>query len=182
MKSNRVIDFRHAPPSRWTCISRPDDKFKTVIREDGALLYDYVQPIRNGRLQGGFHTEIGFKLLVATSPLEVTQVSDDPQNSIVVTTLRYRFATLTLHSFGYAEPTGRRTDIVLWRIQATSGAKQFVAGLAVAPIYHRYRVSDRGPHRAGSVANRRAGPAPGSPGDRAGSGQLSAQRRSDGLV
>ena len=139
MKSNRVIDFRHAPPSRWTCISRPDDKFKTVIREDGALLYDYVQPIRNGRLQGGFHTEIGFKLLVATPPLEVTQVSDDPQNSIVVTTLRYRFATLTLHSFGYAEPTGRRTDIVLWRIQATSGAKQFVAGLAVAPIYHRYR-------------------------------------------
>lgn len=137
--NNRIIDFRHAPPSRWTCISRPDDKFKTVIREDGALLYDYVQPTRNGRLSGLFHTVVEFSLPAATPPREITQVSDDPKNSIVVTTLRYPLATLTLHSFGHAEKSGRRTDVVLWQIKATKGAQQFVAGLAVSPTYHRYR-------------------------------------------
>ena len=139
MKTKRVIDFRHAPPSRWTCIGRPDDRFKTVIREDGALLYDYVQPTHNGRLSGLFHTEVEFRMLAAVPPLEITQVSDDPKNSIVVTTLRYPLATLTLHSFGHAEDNGRRTDVVLWRIEATKGAKRFVAGLGVSPVFHRYR-------------------------------------------
>ena len=138
-KASRTIDFRHAPPSRWTCLGRPDDRWKTVIREDGALLYDYVQPTRNGRLSGLFHTEVSFKLLAAVPPLDITQASDDPGNSIVVTTLRYPQATLTLHSFGHAEEGGRRTDVVLWRIEAAPGAKQWVAGLAVAPVFHRYR-------------------------------------------
>lgn len=138
-RSLRTIDFRHAPPSRWTCIGRPDDKWKTVIREDGALLYDYVQPTRNGRLSGLFHTEISFQLLAAAPPVQITQASDDPGNSVVVTTVRYPQATLTLQAFGHAEENGRRTDVVLWRIEAAPGAKQWVAALAVAPIYHRYR-------------------------------------------
>ena len=141
MKKNhrRVIDFRHAPPSRWTCIGRPDDPYKSVIREDGALLYDYVQPTRSGRCSGLFHTEIAFRLLAATPPLEITQTSDDPGNSIVITTLRYPKATLTLRAFGHAEANGRRTDVVLWKIKAAAGAKQFVAALAVSPTYHRFR-------------------------------------------
>lgn len=135
----RTVDFRHAPPSRWTCIGRPDDPFKTVVREDGALLYDYRHPTGGGRLSGMFHTVVEFGLLADRAPEAITQVSDDPGNSIVVTTLRYPKATLTLHSFGHAETSGRRTDIVLWRIEARTGARQFTAALTVAPTFHRYR-------------------------------------------
>jgi hypothetical protein len=136
---SRVIDFRHAPPSRWTCIGRPDDLFKTVVREDGALLYDYVHPTKGGRLSGTFHTIMEFGLPADRPPMDITQASDDPGNSIVVTTLRYPKATLTLHAFGHAEPDGRRTDVVLWRIDAHRGAHQFAAALTVAPTYHPYR-------------------------------------------
>ena len=135
----RVIDFRHAPPSRWTCIARPDDPFKTVIREDGTLLYDYVHPSSGGRFSGMFHTEIGFKLLSSHAPLEIEQRSDDARNSIVVTILRYRLATLTLTTFGHLDQRGRRTDVVLWSIRARPGARQFAAALAVLPVFHRHR-------------------------------------------
>jgi len=139
LKSVRHIDFRHAPPSRWTCIGRPDDVFKTVIREDGALLYDYVHPTKGGRLSGAFHAVVEFSLLADRPPVEITQTSDDPGNSIVVTTLHYPKATLTLRAFGHAEPDGRRTDVVLWRIEANRGARRFAAALAVSPTYHPFR-------------------------------------------
>jgi hypothetical protein len=140
MKSKKhAVDFRHAPPSRWTCIARPDDTYKTLVREDGALLYRYMQPTRAGRLSGAFHAEVDFGLLASAPPLEITQDNDDPGNSIVVTTLRYAFATLTLRACGYADEHGRRTDVVLWRIEATPHAKQFVACLAVSPVYHPFR-------------------------------------------
>lgn len=140
MKSKKhAVDFRHSPPSRWTCIARPDDTHKTLVREDGALLYRYGQPTRAGRLAGAFYAEVGFGLLASAPPLEITQDNDDPGNSIVVTTLRYAFAILTLRAFGYAEENGRRTDVVLWRIEATQRAKQFAACLAVSPVYHPLR-------------------------------------------
>ncbi|HMP76864.1 MAG TPA: hypothetical protein PKE12_11285 [Kiritimatiellia bacterium] len=139
--TSRRIDFRHAPPSRWTCIGRPDDRFKTVVREDGALLYDYVHPARGGRLAGAFHTVIEFGVPADRAPLEITQRSDQPGNSIVLTTLRYPKATLTLSAFGHADAAGRRTDVVLWRIEARPGARQFAAALAVSPAFHRYRSS-----------------------------------------
>jgi hypothetical protein len=139
VKPVRRIDFRHAPPSRWTCIGRPDDVFKTVVREDGALLYDYVHPSKGGRLSGMFHTVMAFGLLADRPPVDMAQASDDPGNSIVVTTLRYPKATLTLRAFGHAEPDGRRTDVVLWRIEANPGARRYVAALTVAPTYHPFR-------------------------------------------
>lgn len=138
-QTKRTIDFRHAPSSRWTCIGRPDDHHKTVVREDGALLYDYAQPVGAGRLSGMFHTEIAFHLPCADAPLDVRQDNDDPANSIVVTTVQYPLATLTMHAFGHAEKSGHRTDVVLWRIEAARGVQQFTAGLAISPVYHRYR-------------------------------------------
>lgn len=71
-RPKRVNDFRHAPSSRWTCICRPDDKFKTVIRGEGALFHDYGRPQRNGRLAGAFFIEIEFRMLAAGAPLETT--------------------------------------------------------------------------------------------------------------
>ena len=145
MKNNtRVIDFRHAPPSRWTCLGRPDDPFKTVIREDGALLYDYVHPAQGGRLSGLFHSVLEFRLPADRPPVACTQRSDHPGNSIVVTTQRYPKATLTLHSFGHAETDGRRTDVVLWRIEAHADAHRLVTALAVCPTFHRHRSSKVG--------------------------------------
>jgi hypothetical protein len=35
------IDFRYAPPDGWTLICRPDDPHKSLVRDDGALLYDF---------------------------------------------------------------------------------------------------------------------------------------------
>jgi hypothetical protein len=138
-----LVDFRHAPPSRWTCIGQPDDPWKTLVREDGALLMDYLQSEFSDRIVGSFQTEIAFKLPCADAPEHIEQENDDPANAIVVTCIRYSHATLVLHAFGHRDAGDRRSDVVLWEITAHPSEGTFAAGLMVAPVYHSFRSPPR---------------------------------------
>ncbi len=125
--TERVIDFRYAPASRWTCIGRPDDPYKTLVREDGALLYGFDNSW--GVLAWRFHRVIEFALLTDQRAVQIHQVTEAAHIPVVVTTLRYPKATLTLRAFGHQHDGDRRTDVVLWTIEAAPGVRDFMTGL-----------------------------------------------------
>lgn len=116
MTESHTIDFRYAPPDRWTCIGRPDDPHKTLVDQDGRLLYDYN---RDGARFGVFRfgRVVSFALQTDAKPVAITQRTEDAATPIVVTTIRYPHATLTLRAAGHAH-AGLRTDIVHWQIEA----------------------------------------------------------------
>ena len=76
MVSEHVIDFRHAPPSSWSCIGRPDDPYKTLVDERGRLLYEYE---RVGTRFGvyRFACVVEFALISAMQPLRISQHTPD---------------------------------------------------------------------------------------------------------
>ena len=117
-RNQRVIDHRFAPHITWTAICRPDDPHKTLVREDGALLYDLVAD----RNTWCFTRVIEFALRTSLRPVEVTQQTEDARTPIVRTTIRYPHATLELTAFAHLDADGRRSDIVLWDIQVAEDA------------------------------------------------------------
>ncbi|HEU5103451.1 MAG TPA: hypothetical protein VFU22_30730, partial [Roseiflexaceae bacterium] len=64
-------------------------------------------------------------------PLEVAQRTESADVPIVITTLRYRSATLELTTFGHRHDGDRRTDIVLWSIRAADDSDAPLTGLRV---------------------------------------------------
>ncbi|MEZ4719379.1 MAG: hypothetical protein R2851_25330 [Caldilineaceae bacterium] len=119
MTAVRSIDFRHAPPDRWTCIGRPDDPHKTLVDQEGRLLYHYARDgVRFGVFR--FQRVVSFALQTDAKPVSVTQCTEDAATPIVVTEIRYPHATLTLRAAGHAH-AGLRTDIVQWQIDAHAG-------------------------------------------------------------
>lgn len=127
MKENHVIDFRYAPPSRWTNIALKDDFYKTIVREDGALLYGFQTEVWN---DWKFKRVYEFGIHAAHAPLSVTQVTESAQFPCVVTTLAYARATLVLKAFAH-QKDGKRTDVVLWEIQPNAGVSSFLTGFKV---------------------------------------------------
>jgi hypothetical protein len=126
-----VVDFRFAPREGWTLICRPDDPFKTLVREDGALLYDF-----DGRWVDvcRFETVLEFSAETAHSPVAVEQRTESPRRPIVLTTVQYPNQSLELTAFGYEEG-GRRTDVVLWAITAAEHADEVLAALRIEPYF-----------------------------------------------
>ncbi len=121
--NERKIDFRYAPPDVWTCIGRPDDPYKSLVREDGALLYEFQNL---GLEVWRFERVFEFDLQSADKPLEVSQETESARVPIVTTRIRYPQATLTLQAFGHEHDEGRRTDVVLWRVEAASEVEEFL--------------------------------------------------------
>lgn len=136
MSTNRTIDFRYAPPSRWTAICRPDDPLKTLVREDGALLYGFKA---QGFNSWYFERVLEFGISADHAPVEVAQRTESADIPIVLTTLRYRQATLELTTFGHQHDGDRRTDVVLWTIRAHDDADAPLTGLRV-DAFDRSRV------------------------------------------
>jgi hypothetical protein len=134
MSTNRTIDFRYAPPSTWTAICRPDDPLKTLVREDGALLYGFTALGFNSWY---FQRVLEFGISTDHAPLEVAQRTESADIPILITTLRYRQATLELTTFGHQHDGDRRTDVVLWTIRTHGDADAPLTGL-------RVEASDRG--------------------------------------
>jgi hypothetical protein len=128
MSTNRTIDFRYAPPSRWTAICRPDDPLKTLVREDGALLYGFTALGFNSWY---FQRVLEFGISADHAPIDVTQRTESADSPIVITTLRYRSATLELTTFGHQHDGDRRTDVVLWSIRAADDADAPLTGLRI---------------------------------------------------
>ncbi len=123
-----IIDFRFAPPWSWTSICRPDDPFKTLVREDGALLYGFRALMPHS---WQFDRVVELRLRTHLAPLEINQTTESARVPVVVTTDRYPHATLELRAAGHLHDGDRRTDVVLWRITASKG--EFPAALHVEP-------------------------------------------------
>ncbi|MFN8465825.1 MAG: hypothetical protein U0X20_09755 [Caldilineaceae bacterium] len=141
--SARVIDFRYAPPIAFTSICRPDDPYKTLVRQDGALLYDFQAPSFES---WHFRRVIEFRLRSRGGPQKIRQVTESARVPVVVTSIDYPRATLTMRAFGHQDDRGRRTDIVLWEVtthEAQAGtpkaAKDFLAQFKVE-IYENGRI------------------------------------------
>jgi hypothetical protein len=135
--NERTIDFRYAPRSVWTCIGRPDDPYKSLVREDGALLYEFTAM---GLDVWRFGRVYEFDIQTDRDPLDHTQTTESARVPIVTTQIRYPQATLTLQAFGHAHDGDRRTDVVLWTLEAAPDVQEFVTFLRVTARspYHSF--------------------------------------------
>ena len=134
--TNRVIDFRYAPRTSWTCICRPDDPYKSLVREDGAMLYGF----RSFGLDiWRFDRVFEFDIQTDWEPVRVQQSTESARVPVVVTVIEYPKAVLTLRAFGHEHDGGRRTDVVLWSIEAAPGVERFLTRLRItAHAPHQY--------------------------------------------
>ncbi|MFI0454255.1 hypothetical protein [Actinomadura sp. 6N118] len=107
-----TIDFRHAPASGWTLICRPDDPHKSLVREDGALLYGF-----HGVAFDAWHFDVVIEPSAQTTgrPVAVEQRTESAARPIVHTRVRYPGQTLDMIAFASYED-GRRCDIILWTV------------------------------------------------------------------
>ena len=128
MRECRRIDFRYAPPVRWTCIGRPDDVHKTIVAETGALLYDFDRDRdRFGVFR--FARSIQFGVQVDHKPVRITQETECARSPIVRTGVEYPNMRLDLIAFGRLGDDGKRTDVVLWRITVAPGGTEALTGI-----------------------------------------------------
>ena len=111
MTHKRTIDFRYAPRKAWTCIGRPDDPFKSLITQDGELLYGF-----EGNYS--FRRILSFRPQTDLMPTEVKQWTESARVPIVHTQFQYPKASFELRTFGHQHDGDQRTDVVLWRIKA----------------------------------------------------------------
>lgn len=119
-----VIDFRHAPASSWTLICRPDDPRKTLVREDGALLYGFHAAAFDA---WHFDPVVEFTAQTTHAPVRITQETESARRAIVRTVVEYADQTLELLAFAAYE--GGRADVVQWRL--TAGAGGLLTGLRI---------------------------------------------------
>ncbi len=134
--TTRVIDFKYAPQSVWTAICRPDDPYKTLVREDGALLYDFQSALLDvwqfGRI-------LEFGIATNDALINITQVTESAKVPIVITKLEYANAVLELQTIGHQHNQDHRTDVVLWKITAKSNIDEILTGLRI-DVVERDRV------------------------------------------
>ncbi|MBO9325720.1 MAG: hypothetical protein J7463_10070 [Roseiflexus sp.] len=128
MSTQRVIDFRYAPPVSWTNICYPDDPYKSLVSESGALLYGFDSLTF---FSWRFKRVIEFSLVSADKPIHVTQQTESARVPVVVTTITYPTAVLQLRTFAHLDAAGRRTDIVLWEIQVNQEVDEILTGLHI---------------------------------------------------
>ncbi|GIK75771.1 MAG: hypothetical protein BroJett021_47590 [Chloroflexota bacterium] len=126
MNSQRTIDFRYAPPVSWTNICYPDDPYKSLVSESGALLYGFDPLIF---FSWHFKRVIEFSLISADKPVSVTQRTESARVPVVITTQSYPTAVLELRTFAHQDAAGRRTDVVLWEIRVNDDVDEILTGL-----------------------------------------------------
>jgi len=122
MNSKHIIDHRHAPNQNWTVICHPDDPHKTIVSEDGSLLY-----YRIGGYPGVFFRIFYPGIDSRKGPLNIVQQTESAEVACVETRIEYEQAWLTLRTFGAVDKEGRRTDVILWQIEAKPGVRDFRA-------------------------------------------------------
>lgn len=126
--TQRTIDFRYAPWSVWTSICRPDDPHKSLVREDGALLYGF-SPITFQSWY--FERVLEFSLDCANRHVRVEQFTETAKVPVVVTVLEYPKAVLELRAFGHEHGDGLRTDVVLWQVRAKDDVDEFLTSFHI---------------------------------------------------
>lgn len=128
MATTRTIDFRYAPPVSWTNICYPDDAYKSLVSETGALLYGFETLIF---FSWHFKRVVEFSLISADKPTAITQRTESARVPVVITTLTYPTAVLELRAFAHQGPRGRRTDVVLWEIRVNPEIDEILTGLHI---------------------------------------------------
>jgi hypothetical protein len=126
--TGRVIDFRYAPKRTWTLIGRPLDHHKSLVREDGALLYGFNQAQFEA---WSFDRVIVLRAQTDDDPVRVVQRVESPRRAIVRTVVEYPRQTLELTAFADLDGAGRRRDIVLWRIDTHPATGDLLTGLHI---------------------------------------------------
>jgi hypothetical protein len=127
MAEAHKIDFRYAPPSTWTNIGLVDDPFKTVVREDGALMYGFESIVFSC---WQFRRVFEFGIQASRGPQSVEQVTETPLFPCVVTVQTYARASLELRAFAHQQGD-RRTDIVLWKLSSHPGCGEVLTALKI---------------------------------------------------
>jgi hypothetical protein len=130
--TTHAISFAHAPVEQWTAICLPDDPNKTLVRQDGALLYRYSGDIVGYQFwRGCFLRVLQFSIDSNRGCIGVAQTTESAAFPCVVTRKEYPHATLELQTFATRDDAGQRVDVVLWEIKPKSGVRDFEAVLRI---------------------------------------------------
>ncbi|AEV30193.1 hypothetical protein SpiGrapes_2423 [Sphaerochaeta pleomorpha str. Grapes] len=130
-----TIDFCFAPDINQTCIGLVDDKYKTIVREDGSLNYLWesdkneivdgtIPPFRK-RILDNQEGNMAFKYRFLPrfshrdSFVERTQDFGDPSMAIVTTVERFTDTVFSWKTFAYENSDGLRMDIILYRLETS---------------------------------------------------------------
>ncbi len=130
--NKHTIDFRYAPPSRWTCIGLPDDEHKSLVREDGALLYRYARNL----FSHGFERVLAFGPLTDQPPMRIEQTTETARRAIVVTKIVHRWGHLALRTFAVREGDVAH-DVVRWRIEVAEVKSKHLMGMWISAVDQR---------------------------------------------
>ena len=135
--TDRIIDFRYAPDVIQTCIGLVDDPFKSIVREDGSLNYNYranswglddaVIPGQDQIPQIVRPANKSLRFLHRLKPafthkdklLGASQYYGDPALPFVTTVEKYANSRLEWTVFAYTDGKGLRADIVHWNLSVT---------------------------------------------------------------
>lgn len=126
--TERKIDFRYSPSIVWTSICRPDDPHKSLVSEEGSMLYNFYAV---GFQAWRFNRVFEFDIHSLDKPQHIDQNTESARVPIVITTLRYERATLELRAFGHEHDDGKRTDVVLWTIRAHDDVDELLTAFHV---------------------------------------------------
>lgn len=134
MNKKFEIDFRYAPEVNQTCIGLVDDKYKTIVREDGSLNYLWesdqnqfvdgtIEPCTKrilSRQEGnlGFAYRFIPRFSHRDNIIRTTQDFGDSRAAIVYTKEEYKDTCFSWKTFAYQHPDGTRMDIILYRLEA----------------------------------------------------------------
>lgn len=134
MDAKRTINFRFAPDVQQTCIGLVDDYYKTIVREDGSLNYQWCDD-KNQFVDGTIRAcvkrvldvqegNMGFKYRCLPRfyhrdrLVERHQDFGDPGAAIVETVETYEHCTFRWKTFGHRLADGTRLDVILFTLQA----------------------------------------------------------------
>ena len=112
-----AVDFRYSPVHYQTAFCFPDDPCKSLVNQDGHLLYGFDN-------WGGIHyfpLKIGFALRGMIHPKVAAQALESPSIPILRTTIEYPAAVLTLTTFATNHPAEGRVDNVIFDVASRSG-------------------------------------------------------------
>jgi hypothetical protein len=111
-----AIDFRYAPAQRQTAFCFPDDPHKSLVNQDGQLLYGYDKSAS----VTFFPLKIGFALNGMQTPKLLGQQIESPTMPIVRTALEYPGISVLLTAFATNLTGEGRVDNVIVEITSHS--------------------------------------------------------------
>lgn len=127
------IDFRYAPALRQTAFCFPDDPYKSVMNENGDLLYGY--DMENGILY--FPLQFRFSLFGMQPAKVVDQMIESPSIPIVRTVLERTGALITLTTFATNDVREGRVDNVIMEIRPRGAEPVNVSPLVEIHTVHK---------------------------------------------